>query len=134
MEEWTLKGFFMWYSQLKCDWSMRGLKATTLKSWDWLALDYTRPTTSTKHKLNGCSKFADVAGDAISVVLFVTLWAGLNYQSFNKRSFCLMNPDQFICRDVQNSLDCAQSYPLDSQTQTGHHFNGNAGQALILKF
>ena len=67
-----------------------------------LLLDYSRHSTREDMVQTRWSNHANLVGDSLSVIFFLALWLGMSWQAFNKQSFCVMNPNQFVCKDIKN--------------------------------
>ena len=51
----------------------------------------------------------------------------LNFQAFNRKSFCLMNHMEKMCDPYRESLSCAHTHNLNITTGMGNYFDGFAG-------
>ena len=66
-------------------------------------------------------------GDLFSSSLFLVIICLLNFNTFNRESFCLMNPLEMMCDPYRESLSCHHTNNFNIETEMGNYFDGFAG-------
>ena len=80
-----------------------------------------------KHGVFCHSERNNVFGKLFSSILFLVIICHLNFHRFNPESFCLLNPMERMCHPYRESLSCAQTQNLNTETEMGTFFDGFAG-------
>ena len=69
----------------------------------------------------------NLVGDLFGTITLLALICGLNFHTFDPKSFCLMNPREALCGPYREGLSCANQHEFNLTTGLGFYYAEYAG-------